>query len=226
MSDTKKTNTEANPETPNKPIVKEKDIGNGVILKLESFTEDTSKLKGFVFNRVKFKTAKDAADHFTRISKGGKSGDEIICAMVNSNLSARMRSQATQTFLAAVRRIKDDNETKMAELMAELTDEELDTIRKECNNILISEEDALEYTPGEREVSAVSGLRKQKDDLLKAVKKLKEEAVKLKEAGKADESNKAVAMAKEKLTQYYEIDKQLKEAEAKAEEDLLNLLKD
>lgn len=205
-----------------KPEVKEKDVGNGVILKVESFTEKESKLYGFSFNRVKFKTAKDAADHFTRISKGGKSGDEIICAMVNSNLSARMRSQATQTFLAKVKKIKDDDEAKPIDL----TDEELDTIRNECNGVLISEEDALEYTPGEREVSAVSGLRKQKDDLLKAVKKLKEEAIKHKESGKADESQKAIALAKEKLAQYYQIDEQLKAAEAKAEEDLLNLLKD
>lgn len=213
-------------EATKKPEVKEKDMGNGVILKSESFTEKGTKMYGFEFSRVKFKTAQDAANHFTRISTTGKSGDEIVCALVNNALSARMRSQATQAFLAKVRKTKDDTETKMSELMETLTDEEIDQIRKDCNNILISEEDALEYTPGEREVSAVSGLRKQKDDLLKAVKKLKEEAVKLKESGNAKASEEKIVMAKEKLSQYYEIDKQLKDAEAKAEEQILELIKE
>ena len=226
MTETEPTTKPATKPEAAKPEVNERDIGNGVRLKVESFTEKESKLYGFKFNRVKFITAKDAADHFTRISKGGKSGDEVICAMVNSNLSARMRSQATQIFLSKVKKIKDDDDAKPIDL----TDEELDTIRKECNNVLISEEDALEYTPGERDVSAISGLRKQKDDLLKTISKLRDIAISLKNSGNIVEAKKHANMAQEKLSQFYEIDTQLKaaeaKAEAKAEEDVINLLKD
>lgn len=186
----------------------EKDAGAGLILVQESFNEKESKLNGFTFTRVTFKTAQAAADHFTRLSKGGKSGDEVVCQMVNSAMAARFRSQATQKFLQKVKTILDDEDAKPAQL----DDAQLDEIRKEFNNILISETDALEYIPGEREVSAISGYRKQKDELLKQVKKLKEEG--------------NVAMAKEKLTQYYEVDKLLKAAEAEAEEKLLEMLKD
>lgn len=195
---------EKNPETSKM----EKDAGAGLILIQETFNEKESKMNGFSFSRVAFKTAQAAADHFTKLSKGGKSGDEVVCQMVNSAMAARFRSQATQKFLQKVKAILDDEDAKPNQL----DDAQLDEIRKEFNNILISETDALEYIPGEREVSAVSGYRKQKDELLKAVKKLKGE-------GKLD-------LAKEKLTQYYEVDKLLKAAEASAEEAILNLLKD
>lgn len=206
--------------------ITEKNIGNGVVLKLEKFSEKESPMYGFQFWRKKFLTAAECANHFTLISKGGKSGDEIVCSMVNSALAARMRSQATQAFISAVRKIKEDTETKIGDLMKELTDEELDQIKKDTSLILITEEDATEYTPGEREVSAVSGLRKQKDDLLKAIKKLKEEGAALKTSGKTAEGDEKIKLAKEKLTQFYEVDKQLKSAEAEAEEKLLEMLKD
>lgn len=193
----------------------EKDAGAGVIVIRESFSkgrgDEESAMNGFLFSRIKCKTAQGWADHFTRLSKGGKSGDEIVCQMVDSAMSSRFRSQATQKFIQAAKKILGlDADDKFKS--SDLSDEDIDNIRKEYNNILIDENAALEYIPGEREVSAISGFRKQKDELLKQIKALKE-------AGKTD-------LAKEKLVQFYEVDKQLKTAEASAEEELLNLLKD
>ena len=118
-----------------------------------------------------------------------------------------MRSQANQFFLAQAKSLLDDKEATAKDL----SDEDISKLRESCGGIVISEEDAAAYIPGEREVDALSGLRKQKDELRK-------QAAKLKNEGK-------IELAREKLVQYFEIDKRIKEKEAAEEASLLELIK-
>jgi len=75
------------------------------------------------------------------------------------------------------------------------------------DRIVITQKDATEYVPGEREVSALSGLLNQKTELLKAIKTAKE-------AGKIDE-------AKAQLVKYLEVIKRIEEEQKKEQDQIL-----
>lgn len=185
------TNTnEQEDDKENKNAEVTKDVGDGVLLKLDSF--DEGKYEGFTFWKTAFKTLDSAVSHFTKLSKGGKKGEDVILGVFNRALSFRFRSQANQALTS-----KKLNPTQLAEQF-------------KLNPCIISETDALEYMPGEREVDSISGLRRQANELTKMAKKLKEE-------GKID-------LAKEKLKQYYDIKKLIDAKVAAEEAELLQLL--
>lgn len=140
------------------------DKGN-MVLTLESIDKDN--WKGFQFYIPAFKSLGLAEEHFTKLSKTGKSGEAIVLELVNAAMAQRMRGKASSkiTFNAKGKTVADRNAYN-AEREAWLQD----PVKK----ILVTEDEAMEYVPGERETSSLSGFLKLKQDLLKSIKALKE----------------------------------------------------
>jgi len=183
--------------------ITEKNMENGVILKQKSL--DGEKIKGFKFWVTQFESLDKAISHFTKAAKGMKTGEEVICGILNSALVSRLRSQATQFFVEQAKDLHDDDKASAADL----TLEEIDKLRS-SNRIVITEEDAMAYVPGERDNDALASLRKLRDEARKM-------AVKFKDEGKLE-------LAREKVKQFAEYDSRIKQKEAEEGAKLLALL--
>jgi hypothetical protein len=140
-----------------------KDMG-GYTLRLEGI--DEGKWKGFKFWTVEFKDLNFAIEHFTKLSKGGKDGEEVVLGLLNSAMAGRGRSKANSKLQLKAKTVVG-KQAEIAEREAWLKDP--------VASILVTEEDASEYVPGERETSSLSGMLKQKTDLIKAITKLKKD---------------------------------------------------
>lgn len=160
---------------------------------------DEGNNKGAQFWSKRYKNLQGAIDHFTELSKGGKKGEDVVLGLINSALEFRLRAKTTASLTPSNKLSKEDREKFLAEKKAKLSDPEL------C--VIISQDDAQAYVPGERDVSAISGLMRQKNELLKAAKAAKD-------AGNKDE-------AKMQILKYHEVCKQIEELQAKEAADLL-----
>jgi hypothetical protein len=141
--------------TVGEPVIK---TVNGIILEQGLFKKGT-KNEGFSYWFKQFSTLDSAKSHFANLSKVGKDGESVLLAIVNSALAFRMRNIATTNLLEDGEDISD---AKRNELLSTAE-----------GSILISETEALEYIPGERETTSVNGLTKQANDLKKAIVKAK-----------------------------------------------------
>jgi len=189
------------------------DKGN-LFLTLESITE--GQWKGFSFFVPEFKSLENAVAHFTEKSQNGKDGEDIILGIVNSALANRMRSRANSKLVVPN---KIDGKPITVASKAAFLESRKEWLQDPVKRILVTEEDALSYVPGEREVDSLSGLIRQKDSVLKAIKE-KKDAI-----SKATTPEIAAALrddARVQLEKYKELMAQI-EAKQRAEQDeLLN----
>lgn len=144
------------------------DKGN-LFLTLESISD--GQWKGFTFYVPEFKTLEGAIAHFTEKSANAKDGSDTILGIVNSALANRMRSRANSKLVVPS---KIDGKPTTVVSKAAFIEERKSWLNDPAKRILVSEEDALNYVPGEREVDSISGLIRQKDSILKAIKEKKE----------------------------------------------------
>ena len=160
--------------------------------------------KGFKFWSKNYKTLKDAIEHFTKLSAGGKPGEALVLGLVNAALDFRLRSRANAKLTYTPK--KDD----APDAKDKFTQEKKAWLKDPEKSVVINQEDADEYVPGERDVNALSGLIKQKTDLIKAIKLAKE-------AGNIEE-------AKLQASKYYEVVKMIEERQKKEEAEILAML--
>lgn len=153
--------------------------------------------EGISFHRKKYKSLPLAEEDFTRLSKKGKKGSEIILGILNSALAFRMRNKATASLITTGKH-PSITENKLAEL-------------RENKACVISAEEAENYVPGEREVSSLNGLIKQRDITLKQLVELKERKVE-------------AFVLMNCLAKYREIDAQVKELTENQERERLEKL--
>lgn len=189
------------------------DKGN-LFLTLESITE--GQWAGFRFFVPEFKSLEGAVSHFTEKSQGGKDGEDIILGIVNSALANRMRSRANSKLVVPM---KIDGKPITVTSKAEFIATRQSWLQDPVKCILVTEEDALTYVPGEREVDSLSGLIRQKDGLLKSIREKKELIAKSSnpetiEALKAD--------ARIQLDKYKEVMALIEAKQRQEQEDLLN----
>jgi len=195
-------------------IKNETKVVNGITLFKETFEGrdgEPGKFAGFSFWIPQFNSVAQAIDFFTKNSKNGRNGDEVVTKLVNSNTNFRFRNRATAYLINKIKESLGNINPKSPEGVALTT-----TIINQLlatNPIIGSEEDALDFIPGEREVSTLSGLKRQFDGLRKNI-------IKLKEAG----STKDVLRVE--MVKLLEIDKLIKAEEAKEAEALNNLAKE
>lgn len=152
-----------------KELVKEIDTDN-YILKLEDF-RDPEWIKPFKFYTIQFKSVASAIKHLDR---AGKSGEDIVKALINSVIAARMRTKAKFKLLT-------EGSPNLDEIQKRKT---------EGNYLLIDQKEAEEFSPGEREPDSDSGLHKQYRLNLK-------KAQEAKAAGDIETAKKFFATAKE-----------------------------
>ena len=163
-------------ETPTVTLIDKGDI----VLKLEAI--DEGKFKGFQFNVPSAKTLDGAIRHFTTQSQDGKDGEDVVLGLVNAALVARMRSRANSK-LTPPQKI-DGVVLSLAQKEA-FVKERLEWLGTD-KQVLVSEEDAFTYVPGEREVDSISGLQRQVNELTKLVTKLAGEIKVVKEKGDSE----------------------------------------
>ena len=190
------------------------------ILELDGITEGA--YAGFKFWRPTFESLDDCIEHFTAISKTGKDGAEVVLSLVNAALAARHRSLANSK-LTIPQKIKNDV-AKVKEFVDErnskLTSPNVD------DRILISQDDAFEYIPGERDVDSLSGLNNQKVKLFKAANETKKqynEAIKLNNQELAARLKNEVKL---QVGKYQEICIKIKEKEEQEQTSILELVED
>ena len=199
--------TTANP--PQEVVVEEQKTDNviarldkdGMLLELLEIKDGVN--KGFKFWSKTYKTLQDAIAHFTKLSAGGKPGEKLVLALVNAALDFRMRSRATAKLT------KSGKDVTVADKAA-FAEEKKKWLKDPEASVVISQEDAENYVPGEREVSALSGLLRLKTELIKAIKAAKD-------AGNIDE-------AKAQAVKYHETVKRIDEEQKKEAEDILAML--
>lgn len=189
-------------------------VVNGITLVKETFEGrdgEPGKFAGFSFWLPQFNSVAQAVEFFTKNSKNGRNGDEVVTKLVNSNTNFRFRNRATAYLTNKIKEALGNVNPKSAEgvQLAATTTEQL----LASNPVIGSEEDALDFIPGEREVSTLSGLKRQFDGLRKNI-------VKLKEAGAAKD------VLRTEMVKLLEIDKLIKAEEAKEAEALNNLAKE
>lgn len=178
-----------------------KEMENGVILTKDKFAgrdKTAGKFNGLTFWVPSWKTLDNAIAHFTKLSKNGKPGEEIILDLLHAAVSFRMRNRATAELNAIVSK---DNKDKIQHVIEAHIKDLLDK-----GEPIISEADALAFIPGEREVSTINGLRRQLGALFNAIKDAKEKGVeksiilaqlaKYKEVKAAIDAEEAKEMAK------------------------------
>lgn len=187
--------TNTNAQKPAAPTKVVEDRG-GYSLELTSFTEGNN--KGFKFWNIEFKTLDDAIKHFTAKNNKGEKGESIILALVNSAMSFRMRSQANNRLIAPNDKGVGGMDPK----------EKLERLNAGGDRLIIlSQEDAETYVPGQRELESISGLIKAK---INAAKQIKD--------AKSKNNGKLVL---ELLGKYKELDARIKELQEKEEAKLL-----
>jgi len=157
------TNTEMVEETTTAEVTPETKTFGQVKLHKETFRKGSDN-EGFYFWYPEYLTLDGAAEHLSKKSQNGKDGKTIILGIVNAALATRMRSVANSKLVET-----EDGITKR------ISKEDVEKLLAE-NPILVSEQDALDYVPGERDgASSVSGLTKVCNDLKKAALKAKGE---------------------------------------------------
>jgi len=227
MSDTENTPTDVTevPTNAEAPAAEEGQESNGsqttvkldkgnLFLTLESITE--GQWKGFSFFVPEFKSLSGAISHFTEMSQNGKDGEDIILGIVNSALANRMRSRANSKLVVPN---KIDGKPLTVASKAAFLESRKQWLLDPVKRILVTEQDALEYVPGEREVDSLSGLIRQKDAILKVIKE-KKDAIGRSQDATVIENLKNEARVQ--LEKYKELMAQI-EAKQRAEQDeLLN----
>jgi len=156
-------NTTATEEQPTNEVAPETKTFGEVKLHKETFRKGSDN-EGFYFWYPEYLSLDGAAEHLSKKSQNGKDGKSIILGIVNAALATRMRSVANSKLVKT-----EDGVTER------ISDEDVAKLRS-TNSILVSEQDALDYVPGERDgASSVSGLTKVCNDLKKAALKAKGE---------------------------------------------------
>lgn len=208
---------EASTETQEKVVSVKR--GN-VTLELDGITEGS--FAGFKFWRPKFESLDDAVEHFTSISQNGKPGDDTILGLLNSALGARHRSLANSklTIPAKIKGNKAKEDAFIAERSAKLASP------NEEDRILISQDDAYEYIPGEREVDSLSGLNTQKTKLFKAAAETKKKYVEAVKIGNQELASRLKEEVKVQVAKYQDVCVKIKEKEEKEQSDILALVED
>lgn len=210
--DTTEVDNSANTDAKSSTTVK-LDKGN-LFLTLESITE--GQWAGFAFFVPEFKSLEGAVSHFTEKSQGGKDGEDIILGIVNSALANRMRSRANSKLVVPM---KIDGKPTTVTTKAEFIATRKAWLQDPVKRILVTEEDALDYVPGEREVDSLSGLIRQKDGLLKAIREKKDLISK---ATNPETVEALKTDARVQLDKYKEVMALIEAKQRQEQEDLLN----
>lgn len=207
--------TEVSAEQVKKEVLDADGKPTGVILVEEIFEgrgDKEGKFNGAKFWTTEFKTLNDCINHFTKISKNGKPGEETILSLVHAAIGFRMRNKAQSALYAKLDK-KNPNHVN-EKIIADFV---------EKGEPIITEQDALEYIPGEREVTALSGLRRQMEGLKKSATEL---SAKIKQIQKddptADISGQKSVLLKQ-LTKFKEVKALIEVEEAKEQAKLLEL---
>ena len=135
------------------------------ILEKNKFSGDKS---GFWFWIIQFKTLEGIIEHYNKLGKDGKL---VVCDLANRQLNFAMRNKAQN-------KLNMPAEERAAKL-------------SRGENVLITEQDAREYVPGERDITSVSGLQK-------LIKETQEAALEAKKANNTE----LLASLKEDLKAY------------------------
>lgn len=184
-----------------------------LFLTLQSITE--GQWKGFSFFVPEFKTLDGAISHFTEKSQNGKDGEEVILGIVNSALANRMRSRANSKLVVPN---KIDGKPITVASRAAFLETRKSWLNDPVKSILVNEEDALNYVPGEREVDSLSGLIRQKDSILKVIK---EKKTAIANASSPEVAAALRAEAQVQLEKYKELSAQIEAKQRAEQEELL-----
>lgn len=204
MSDENNIAVEDSQETPTVTLVDKGDI----VLKLEAI--DEGKFKGFQFNVPAAKSLDGAIRHFTTQSQDGKDGEEIVLGLVNAALAARMRSRANSKLTPPQ---KIDGQALSLAQKESFVKERLEWLGTE-KQVLVSEEDAFTYVPGEREVDSISGLQRQATELTKLVTKLAGEIKAARVSGNTELATTKTVEAKAHYTKLNEKNEEIAKRQA------------
>ena len=147
------------------------DKGN-LYLTLESITE--GQWAGYSFFVPEFKSLEGAISHLTEKSQNAKDGEEIILELVNSGMRSRMRSRANSKLVVPS---KIDGKPTTVASKAAFIQTRREWLLDPVKRVLVTEEDAFSYVPGEREVDSISGLNRQIDNIQKTINNLKKEII-------------------------------------------------
>jgi hypothetical protein len=125
-----------------------KDLGDGRFVEKKDFKGN---LEGFSYYALQFKSLKAAEDHF---SKGDKKGDEVLLGFLNSSVAYAMRAKAQN-------KIPNEQDARAKQI-------------ERGESLVITEEDAAAYMPGDRDITSLSGLQKLVSEKKKQFKEAKE----------------------------------------------------
>lgn len=215
MSDNSSTEVVMSPETEAKiQPVTEINKGNGVVLKRNQINtwQGVKYKNGFKYWAVSFLNLAAALSHLGAASKTGKTGEDIVLALLNDSMEAKARSRASNRLMVPD---KVDGKETTPEWKTNFIKERQSWIGDEVKEVLFSPDEAYSFVPGERETNSLAGLLRLKTELGKNAKKLYSAGDK--------------AGAKELAVKYQETCRQIEELQAAEEtaiQEMMAMLED